>query len=122
MSLRSCGLLADQGLDALYEFLSVKFFVLVLIFEQRARRVPKIEVLGTGPYALLRHPMYSGALVMFAGVPLALGSWWGLAAAALMVPVFIWRLLDEEKFLAANLPGYGEYQHRVRYRLVPLVW
>ena len=66
--------------------------------------------------------MYSGALIMLAGVPLALGSWWGLAVVVLMALVIIWRLLDEEKFLAANLPGYPEYQDQVRYRLVPLVW
>jgi protein-S-isoprenylcysteine O-methyltransferase Ste14 len=83
---------------------------------------PDQKVISTGPYALVRHPMYSGALIMLAGVPLALGSWWGLAAVVLMVLVIIWRLLDEEKFLAANLPGYSQYQDQVRYRLVPLAW
>ena len=64
--------------------------------------------------------MYSGALIMLAGVPLALGSWWGLAPVVLLALAIIWRLLDEEKFLAANLPGYSEYQEQVKYRLVPL--
>ena len=79
-------------------------------------------VISTGPYALVRHPMYAGALVMFLGIPIALGSWWGLLVLVAMLLALLWRLLDEEKFLAKNLPGYVEYQKRVRYRLVPLVW
>jgi protein-S-isoprenylcysteine O-methyltransferase Ste14 len=80
------------------------------------------RVISTGPYALLRHPMYSGVLVMLIGIPLALGSWWGLALLALMIPILIWRILDEESFLKKDLPGYVEYTHKVRYRLVPYVW
>ncbi len=80
------------------------------------------HVIDSGPYAVVRHPMYAGALVMMAGVPLALGSWWGLIPAALFVPVLVWRLIREEAFLAANLAGYGDYRKRVRYRLAPLVW
>jgi protein-S-isoprenylcysteine O-methyltransferase Ste14 len=83
---------------------------------------PGQQVITTGPYALVRHPMYAGALVMLLGIPIALGSWWGLLALAAMLPVLIWRLLDEERFLAKNLPGYVAYQTKVRYRLVPLVW
>jgi protein-S-isoprenylcysteine O-methyltransferase Ste14 len=66
--------------------------------------------------------MYAGALLMFVGVPLALGSWWGLAPAAAIVPVLVWRLLREEAFLVANLAGYDAYRRRARYRLVPLIW
>jgi protein-S-isoprenylcysteine O-methyltransferase Ste14 len=66
--------------------------------------------------------MYAGALVMIAGIAPALGSWWGLIPAALLVPVLAWRLLREEVFLAANLPGYDAYRGRVRYRLVPIFW
>jgi protein-S-isoprenylcysteine O-methyltransferase Ste14 len=83
---------------------------------------PGQEVVSTGPYALVRHPMYAGALVMFLGIPVALGSWWGFLVIVAMLPAFMWRLLDEEKFLARNLPGYIEYQKKVRYRLIPLVW
>ncbi len=79
-------------------------------------------VISTGPYALVRHPMYIGAFIMLIGVPLALGSWWGLLAVIPIVLVIIWRLFDEEKFLAKNLPGYTEYQKNVRFRLVPFVW
>jgi protein-S-isoprenylcysteine O-methyltransferase Ste14 len=80
------------------------------------------KVISTGPYALVRHPMYVGGLVMFLGMPIALGSVWGVLIVAAMIPVLIWRLLDEEKFLARNLPGYVEYQNKTRYRLIPLVW
>ncbi len=80
------------------------------------------KTIVTGPYALVRHPMYLGWSVAFSGVPLALGSWWGLLALFPIVPVIIWRLLDEETFLVRNLPGYAEYQDRVRYRLVPFIW
>jgi protein-S-isoprenylcysteine O-methyltransferase Ste14 len=80
------------------------------------------KVISTGPYALVRHPMYAGALVMVMGAPLALGSWWGLAVLALITPVLIWRILDEEKLLMNDLPRYIEYIQKVRYRLVPYLW
>ena len=80
------------------------------------------RVISTGPYAVVRHPMYAGALVMLAGIPIALGSWWGLLVLLAILPMLIWRMLDEERFLARNLPGYSEYQRRVRYRLIPQVW
>jgi hypothetical protein len=59
---------------------------------------------------------------MLSGVPLALGSWWGLFAIVPITLVIVWRLLDEEQFLAKNLPGYSEYRNKVRYRLVPFIW
>jgi protein-S-isoprenylcysteine O-methyltransferase Ste14 len=80
------------------------------------------RVISTGPYALVRHPMYSAALVMFLGTPPALGSWWGLVPAAALAAAIVWRLLDEERYLARNLAGYEEYQRQVRARLVPGVW
>jgi protein-S-isoprenylcysteine O-methyltransferase Ste14 len=83
---------------------------------------PNQKVISTGPYALVRHPMYAGALVMLFGMPIALGSWWGLLVLVPMMPALIWRLLDEEKFLASKLPGYASYQHQVRFRLIPLIW
>jgi protein-S-isoprenylcysteine O-methyltransferase Ste14 len=73
-------------------------------------RSPKAKT--TGPYAFVRHPMYAGALVTPVGIPLALGSWWGLPALLLILPVLIWRLPDEERFLRQNLPGYADYQTR----------
>jgi protein-S-isoprenylcysteine O-methyltransferase Ste14 len=80
------------------------------------------KVISTGPYALVRHPMYSGALVMMFGIPPALGSWWGLLLLIPMAGGIVWRLLDEEKFLSANLPGYSEYLGKVRFRLLPAIW
>lgn len=80
------------------------------------------RVISTGPYALVRHPMYVGALVMMIGVPLALGSWWGLVVVALLVPLLMWRAVDEEQLLKRELPGYSEYARRVRARLLPGVW
>lgn len=83
---------------------------------------PDQRVISTGPYALVRHPMYGGGLVMLLGIPIALGSAWGLLIVVAMIPALIWRLFDEEKFLARNLPGYVEYQNKTHYRLIPLVW
>lgn len=80
------------------------------------------KVISTGLYARVRHPMYVGVLIMMIGVPLALGSWWGLVILALVTPVLIWRILDEEEFLKNDLPGYREYTQKVRYRLVPYLW
>ena len=80
------------------------------------------RVISTGPYAWMRHPMYAAALVMLLGIPIALGSSWGVLIVVAMLPVLIWRLLDEERFLVTNLPGYDEYQRRVRYRLLPPIW
>ena len=83
---------------------------------------PDQRVVSTGPYALVRHPMYGGGLVMLLGIPIAPGSAWGLLIVVAMIPALIWRLFDEEKFLARNLPGYVEYQNKTHYRLIPLVW
>lgn len=80
------------------------------------------KVISTGPYSLVRHPMYGGVLVMMTGVPLALGSLWGLTILILALPLLIWRILDEEKLLKKDLPGYVEYTQKVRYRLVPYLW
>jgi len=79
-------------------------------------------VISTGPYSCVRHPMYAGMLVMLAGIPLALDSWWGLLASLAMLAVFIWRILDEERLLRQDLPGYTGYQRKVKYRLIPYIW
>jgi protein-S-isoprenylcysteine O-methyltransferase Ste14 len=82
------------------------------------------RVIATGPYAIVRHPMYASASLFLLGTPLALGSCWGLLALLLMLmlPSLAWRLLHEEHFLMEHLPGYGEYRQRVRYRLLPFIW
>ena len=80
------------------------------------------RVIETGPYAFVRHPMYAAAIWLFVGIPLALGSWWSVGLLVPFIPVLVWRLLNEEKILARDLPGYTDYMRRVRYRLVPHVW
>jgi protein-S-isoprenylcysteine O-methyltransferase Ste14 len=80
------------------------------------------QVVDTGPYAYVRHPMYAAAIWLFVGIPLALGSWWTLVLVIPFVPVLLWRLLNEERILTRDLPGYSEYMRRVKYRLVPHVW
>jgi protein-S-isoprenylcysteine O-methyltransferase Ste14 len=77
------------------------------------------KVISTGPYAIVRNPMYASAAVYFVGLSLALGSYWGLIAAVLTILGLVWRLYDEEKFLAQNLPGYAEYCVKVHWHLIP---
>ena len=77
------------------------------------------KVISTGPYAIVRHPMYAAALILMLGIPLALGSWWGLLALVPGVPALVWRILDEERLLKRDLPGYAEYTQRMRFRLIP---
>ncbi len=77
------------------------------------------KVIDTGPYAIIRHPMYAGGALLFIGTPLALGSYWGLLALVAALPALLWRLLDEERFLSRNLRGYTEYCAKVRWRLIP---
>ncbi|WP_407118475.1 methyltransferase family protein [Bradyrhizobium sp. LMG 9283] len=84
---------------------------------ERAQRV-----ISTGPYAHVRHPMYSGMILFFAGLPLLLGSWWGLAMAPLFLVLLVVRIRIEERTLREGLPGYTDYAARVRYRLIPGVW
>ena len=84
---------------------------------ERAQRV-----ISTGPYAHVRHPMYSGMVLFFAGVPLLLGSWWGLVMIPVVVLLFAIRIGIEERTLRDGLPGYADYAARVRYRLVPGIW
>jgi protein-S-isoprenylcysteine O-methyltransferase Ste14 len=79
-------------------------------------------VISTGPYAIVRHPMYSYALLLMAGVPLLLGSLWGLVGSALLVLLLVVRIFGEETMLMDGLPGYREYAARVRFRLVPGLW
>jgi protein-S-isoprenylcysteine O-methyltransferase Ste14 len=83
---------------------------------------PGQRVISTGPYGIVRHPMYSGAVLMILATPLALGSLWAFVCAVLLCGMIAARLLDEERYLSRNLPGYDEYRRRIRYRLIPYVW
>ena len=80
------------------------------------------QVISTGPYAFVRHPMYSGAIFYFLGMGLLLGSWWAVAIAVVIVALFALRAVWEENTLIAELPGYAAYAKRVRFRLIPGVW
>jgi len=80
------------------------------------------KVIDTGPYAYVRHPMYAGAILLFIAIPPALGAWWWTLLTIPCFPVFVLRLLDEEKILRRDLRGYTEYSQRVRYRLIPYLW
>jgi len=84
---------------------------------ERAQRV-----ISSGPYAHVRHPMYSGMILFFTGVPLLLGSWWGLVMVPVFAALFAIRIGIEERTLREGLPGYADYASRVRYRLLPGVW
>ena len=107
---------------------AIGFYFIFLVFRENTFTSSTIEiaenqkVIGTGPYALVRHPMYAGALLYLMGTPLALGSYWGLLSFAFTFSLVIWRMFDEEKFLAQDLPGYAEYCNKVRNRLIPHVW
>jgi len=104
------------------------FTIVFAVFKENSYTSGIIEVaenqtvISTGLYAVVRHPMYSGALVMLYGIPLALGSWAGELINLPMTVAIIWRLLDEERFLVKNLNGYAEYRQRVKSRLIPLMW
>lgn len=79
-------------------------------------------VVSSGLYRLVRHPMYFGGLIMMTGMPLALGSYWGLAVVPVVLATLAIRLTDEEKLLIHDLPGYREYTQQVRHRLIPYTW
>ena len=107
-------------------FLGYLFIFLVFRENSYASRIVEVEagqrVIATGPYALIRHPMYLGVSLMFLATPLALGSWWSLPVFLLLPISLIFRIRNEEELLVRELPGYAEYCKKVRYRLIPLVW
>ena len=80
------------------------------------------KVITTGPYSIIRHPMYLGFLVMYQLTPITLGSWWAMPVFSLIIPLLVWRIYNEEKVLLRDLPGYYEYCQKRRYRLLPLIW
>ena len=100
--------------------------VLVVIQNSYAAATVRVEegqkLASRGLYKLVRHPMYAGSLILMVGIPLALGSYWGLIVLILGLLVLVFRIRDEEKMLNQELAGYSEYAQRVRYRLMPYVW
>jgi protein-S-isoprenylcysteine O-methyltransferase Ste14 len=106
----------------------VSFYFIFLTFRENTFAASTVTVeknqtvVRTGPYAIVRHPMYSAALILFAAGPPALGSWWTLIVSVLILVLLVARLLHEEQYLTAHLPGYADYRRDVRYRLIPYVW
>jgi protein-S-isoprenylcysteine O-methyltransferase Ste14 len=113
--------------SALLVFIGYLMIVMVLRENSYASRVVEVaegqKVIDTGPYAVVRHPMYLGTLVLYAFSPLALGSYWAVLPMWLIIPIItILRIPNEEEVLKRELPGYEEYMQRVKYRLVPGIW
>lgn len=108
--------------------IAVGFFIVFLAFRENTFAAANVDifagqsVVSSGPYAVVRHPQYAGSLLYLLGMPLALGSWWGLVVFAAMIPFLLWRLLDEERLLSAGLRGYADYRNRVPWRLIPGIY
>jgi protein-S-isoprenylcysteine O-methyltransferase Ste14 len=108
--------------------LGIYIFHIVMRTNSYATAVVRIQderghqVISTGPYAFVRHPMYSGAILYFLGIALLLGSWYAVAIAVVLVALFGLRAVWEEQTLIDELPGYAIYAQRVRYRLIPSIW
>ena len=108
----------------------IGFFIVWLTFRENSFAAPVIKiqeergqrVISTGPYRIVRHPMYAGGILYMIGIPLLLGSWLGLLVLPLILGALSVRIFLEEDFLRKGLPGYGDYAARVRYRLIPGVW
>ena len=101
-------------------------FFLVLRENSYASRVIEVdkqqEVVATGPYAIVRHPMYTAITLLWAFTPLALGSYWGLIPGLLIVPILVARIINEEQVLVRDLAGYDDYMRKVKFRMLPGVW
>jgi protein-S-isoprenylcysteine O-methyltransferase Ste14 len=109
-------------------FVLLGFFGMFMAFRDNAFAAAIVQVdsgqivIDTGTYAIVRHPMYVGAIILFLATPPALGSWWGLVPVVLLIGIIAWRLTDEEAYLSRNLPGYDAYRRKVAARLLPGVW
>ncbi|AZO14262.1 isoprenylcysteine carboxylmethyltransferase family protein [Mesorhizobium sp. M2A.F.Ca.ET.043.05.1.1] len=117
-----------QAIGMLVLLVGIWICYLTMLENSFAAPVVKIQdergqkVITTGPYGYVRHPMYAGAIVYFAGTALVLGSWWGLASVLVFIVLLAIRTFIEEKTLRTGLRGYDDYAARVRYKLIPMVW
>ncbi len=110
--------------------LVASFLILSLTFRENSFLSPTVRIqeerrhttITTGPYHYVRHPMYTGGLLLFLGTPLLLGSWYGLLLYLVLIPAVAVRAVPEERVLRAELPGYATYMAQVKYRLIPYVW
>jgi len=106
----------------------IGYFIVFLVLRENSYAARTVEVekgqklVSTGPYAVIRHPMYFGVLLMLLATPIALGSYWALPPFLLLIPAIIFRILNEEEVLRRGLPGYTAYCRKTRYRLLPHVW
>jgi protein-S-isoprenylcysteine O-methyltransferase Ste14 len=104
------------------------YTMVFFVFRQNsyASRIVEVEnnqeVISTGLYGYIRHPMYTGIIIMFIPTTIALGSWWGLIPMATIPVALVLRILNEEEVLGKELPGYKDYCKQTRYRLIPFVW
>jgi len=109
-------------------FVALGFYFVFRVFRENTYTRGTIEVsagqkvISTGPYSLVRHPMYAGASVLLIATPIVLGSWVSIPFALPIILVVVVRAIDEEKFLSTNLAGYTEYCEKVKYRLIPYIW
>lgn len=130
------------GLDYRYGWSSVPVWLVILsdiivflgylliffVFKENsyASRIIEVrdgqKVITTGPYSVIRHPMYVGVTLMYVFMPIALGSYWALIFFVPIIGILVFRILNEEKVLCRGLAGYEEYMKKVRYRLVPGIW
>jgi protein-S-isoprenylcysteine O-methyltransferase Ste14 len=103
-------------------------YLALLVLQQNSYAASTIEtmdgqtVISSGLYGVVRHPMYLGTLILSVGIPLALGSYWGLLIMLLVIPVLMLRIGDEERMLVDELKGYDDYRQKVRFRLIPAIW
>lgn len=106
----------------------LSFIVYIIVFKENSFAATSVQtfenqtVISTGLYAVVRHPKYVGDLLLILGMILALGSWWALIFLVITLLALAWRIIDEEKLLKNDLPGYTEYTQQVKYRLIPYVW
>jgi len=104
------------------------YLIVIWVFKTNSYAARTIEVekdqtvIAGGPYAIVRHPMYVGAFLCYALSPLALGSYWALIPGVLILPILAMRIVEEEKVLLQDPPGYVEYTEKVKYRLFPGLW
>lgn len=111
-----------------YLLFAIGWAIITFVFRENSFTSSTIEiaadqhVVSTGPYAIVRHPMYAGAFLYVVGMPLTLASWWAFAPVTVLIAAIIVRMFDEERLLMAKLPGYADYKKTVRYRLIPYLW